>query len=88
MLLGVVEENVYYRYMGEHIKRQTHLADFRVDMTRLSWAMLGEGEGKGKRRGAKPVQESRGQRHEKGQITKTSGLHREECLGWRVQGRG
>jgi predicted phosphoadenosine phosphosulfate sulfurtransferase len=39
LLLGMVEEDVYYRYVGEHSQRQEHLGEHRVNMTRLSCAM-------------------------------------------------
>ena len=32
--------------MGEHSQRQTHLGESRLDMSRLTWAMWGEGKGK------------------------------------------
>lgn len=38
----MVEESVYCRYVGELSQRQQHLGEFRVDMTRLNWAMWGE----------------------------------------------
>ena len=46
MLLGMVEEKVYYRYVGEHSQRQKHLGEPRVDMTRLSLAMWGGERGR------------------------------------------
>ena len=46
----MVEEKVYYRHVGEHSQRQRHLGESRVDMTRLSCTMWGEGEGKAERR--------------------------------------
>jgi hypothetical protein len=33
------------RYVGEHSQRQEHLEESRMDMTRLSWAMLRAGRG-------------------------------------------
>lgn len=49
LLLGVVEEKVYSRYVEEHSERQGHLDHSTVDITRLSLAMWGEGKGKGER---------------------------------------
>jgi hypothetical protein len=36
--LGVMEEKVYCRYVGEHSLRQTYLGESRVDMIRLGCA--------------------------------------------------
>lgn len=38
LLLGMVEEKVHCRYEGEHIQRQGHQVESRVDMS-LSQAM-------------------------------------------------
>lgn len=32
LFLGMVEEEVYYRYVGEHSRRQAHLGESRVVM--------------------------------------------------------
>ena len=45
LLLGVVEGKVYYRYVGQNSQRRTS-GESRVDMTRLSCTMWGEGRGK------------------------------------------
>jgi hypothetical protein len=45
----MVEEEVCCRYVGEQSQRQRHLGESRVDMSRLNWAMWGDGEGKGER---------------------------------------
>ena len=42
----MVEENTYYRYVGEHSQRQTHLRESRVVMAGTTW---GEGEQKGEK---------------------------------------
>lgn len=42
LFLGVVEEKDFCRYVGEHRQRQQHLGEYRVDMTKLSWAVWGE----------------------------------------------
>jgi hypothetical protein len=39
----MVEEKVYYRYVGEHSRRQTHLGQSRVVMT---LNLVGGGEGR------------------------------------------
>jgi hypothetical protein len=31
LVLGIVEEKVYYRYVGEHSQRQEHLGEYRVN---------------------------------------------------------
>lgn len=43
----MVEENVYYEYVGEHSQRQGHLGELRVVMTQ---AMRERGEGRMERR--------------------------------------
>jgi hypothetical protein len=35
----MVEEKVYYRYVGEHSQRQTHLGESSMDMNGLTWVM-------------------------------------------------
>ena len=40
----MVEEKVYYRYVGEHSQRQTHLGESRVLLT-INHVGRGEGEG-------------------------------------------
>lgn len=47
--LGMVEEKVCYRCVGEHSQGWGPLGESVVGMTRLSWAMWGEGEGKRER---------------------------------------
>ena len=42
LLLGVVEEKVLCRYVGEHSQRQEHLGESRVGMIRLSYVMWKE----------------------------------------------
>lgn len=44
---GMEEEEVHYRDVGEHSQRQRRLGEFRVDVTRLSWAMCRGGRGEG-----------------------------------------
>lgn len=43
---GMVEEKVYYRFVGEHSQRQTHPGEFRVVMT-LNYVGRWEGKGEG-----------------------------------------
>lgn len=43
----MVEESIYYGYLGEQSQGQEHVGESRVDMTRLSWA---QDEGRGGRR--------------------------------------
>lgn len=95
MVLGMVDEKVYYRYLGEHRQRQGHLGESREDMTRLNWATW-EGEG-GKEeweyRGTryqepqKRVDKNKGKNNiKKGQVTKIIGVYREGQLGeWEGQ---
>ena len=56
----MAEEKVYYRCVEEHSQRQLHLGESRVDVTRLSWAMWGDGEGKGARGTKYSSQKARG----------------------------
>lgn len=79
LLLLIVEENVYYSYVGEHSQRKTggFLGESRVDMTRLSWAQLGERE-KEEGRERNQVQQPGGQRYKKCWVTKMCGLYTEE----------
>jgi hypothetical protein len=78
----MVEEKVYYRYVGEHRKRQGHLGESRVDMTLGRGGRVAEEE-----RGRKEHQEyqpgGRGWRGEnkKNQVSKMVGLYREGWLG-------
>lgn len=46
----MVEEKVYYKYLGQHSQGQRHLGECRVDITRLIWALRGERDWKGKGR--------------------------------------
>lgn len=48
--IALVEEKVYCKYVGEHSQSQRHLVEYRVDITRLSWAVWGEREKKGEGR--------------------------------------
>lgn len=75
-----MEENVCYSCVGEHRQRQTggFLGEFREDMTRLNWAMLGVREGKGEGRERNQVQQPGGQRYKKGWVTKMYELYTEE----------
>lgn len=58
MLLGVVEEKVYYRYLG-----QRHLRECRGDVTRLIWALRGERDEEGKGREGSQLEQPGGQRY-------------------------
>ena len=73
-VLGMVDEKVYSRYMEEHSQRQGHLGDSRVGMTRLSWATWGGREEEGEERAGEPG----GSMVRREQVTKMSGLYREE----------
>lgn len=84
MLLGVVEEKVYYRYKGEHGQRYGHQGESGVDMAReLDRVMREMGE---KKRGhadqetdlAQEIWRVKGRR--KAQVTKMAGLYTERHL--------
>lgn len=62
LLLGMVEEKDYYRYVGDRSQRQTHLGEPRVVVT---WVM-GGGEGKRKGKEGNQVQQPGGQRYQRG----------------------
>ena len=49
--------------LGKQSRRQGHLAEFRVDMTRLSWVMWGDVQRKGKGRDGNKVRQAREQRY-------------------------
>lgn len=69
----MVEEEDYCRYVGDHRQRQTHLEETRVDMTLNYMRRLGRERGE-----KNQIQQPGGQRYKKGQVTKLSGLYREE----------
>lgn len=80
MLLDIVKEKVYYRDVGEHSQRLTHLGESRVVVT-LNLLVRGGGEGR-EWNGARYIsQEAKGAEEKKGQVTKMSGLCKEEPLG-------
>ena len=62
----MMEEKFYHRYTGEN--RQRHLRKSRVDVTSLSWALCGEGDGKrkGEERVGNQMQQPRDQRYKRG----------------------
>jgi hypothetical protein len=70
----MVGEKVYYRYVGEHSQRQTHLGESRVDMT---LSHVGK-KRKGKR--GEPGAAARRPKVQKKQNKEVSGFHREEPL--------
>ena len=56
LFIFMIEEKVYYRYIGRHSQRQEHLGECKVDMTRPSWPLRGQGP---------QVQQPGGQRYKK-----------------------
>lgn len=63
MLLGKEEEKVYYSYVGE--QSQGPVGEYRVDMTRLSWAIQEEEKGKKEGREGSQVQQPGGTKIQK-----------------------
>ena len=61
MLLLVTVEKVYYRHVGEHSQRQTHLGESRVIVT-----LRGEGGGEEMEREENQALQPGGQRYKKG----------------------
>lgn len=53
LVLSMVEK-VYYGYVGEHSQKQGRLGESRVDTSRLSRALQGEGEGERREDRAEP----------------------------------
>lgn len=70
-----MEEKVSHKYVGEHSKRQRHLEESGMNMTRLNWAKCVCGKGVGVLGAA-----ARRPKVPKGQVTKMSGLDREGPL--------
>lgn len=44
LFIFMIEEKVYYRYIGRHSQRQEYLREYKVDMTRPSWPLRGQGD--------------------------------------------
>lgn len=65
-------------YVGEHSQRPGHLEESRVDMTRLSSAMLGAG--RGMERGG-PSEAARRLKVQRGKVAKMVGLSGLESSG-------
>lgn len=81
--------------MREHSQREGHQGKSRVDITRLSWALWGEEERQGEKRGGNQVQKPGGQRYKRAGNQnawsiqgRASGGRAVQTLGQRVQGRG
>ena len=73
----MVEEKVYYRYVGEHSQRQTHLGESRVVMT-LNHVVRGGGEGRAELSIAARRSKVKIKKH---WLTIMSGLYSESPLG-------
>jgi hypothetical protein len=75
LLLGLVEEDIYYKYVGEHSQRKGHLGEFRVRRT-LSHVEDGGGRVEGRGGNSQETPKSR----QKGQVTEMVELYRERQL--------
>lgn len=49
LFLGMVEEKVYCKRVGEHNEMQGYLEESKLVITRLNWAMCKRGRGREKR---------------------------------------